>query len=289
MKRPEYKTVKWEKKAAMSSQCKENDYNELKSLKTKYLNGDMDEVKYRLVLSSYYRSIAKNYFLEGDFSAFKENVKISLEEFLTAVNLLKEGKPALEATTSSINNYIKGELFGYLALIISDYDVLPQVTLPDSSLMKMLSGKEIEEVEDSSINTMKRAIVLKDSKMFETALAELIKIIRKYPTDYYDGLDWHSIALVKEAKKAGMQFYSEYIEVDMNERKDMPALTDVAHKKQDKAITLITKTTKKKIASMSEKKLLEFIKSCSEKMEEIMQDEEDVNLCEKVFIRIGKK
>ena len=91
--------------------------------------------------------------------------------------------------------------------------------------------------------------------------------------------------MVQEAKKAGMQSYSDYIEVDLKARKDMPAISDVRHRKTDKVITLITKTNKKEMAFMSEEKLMEFIKSCSEKMEEIMQDEEDVDLCEKVFIK----
>lgn len=285
MKRLEYKTVKWEKRAAMLIQYKEDDYNELNSLRMEYLKGDIDEVRYHLVLSSCYRSIAENHFIEGDFSAFKENIKYSLEEVLITVNLLKEGKPAFEGNILSINRKIESAYWGYHAIIISDYDIIPQITLPDSSLMKMLSGKEIEDVADDFINAMERAIVLKDSEMFEIALTNRIKEIRKVPTDYYECLDWWSIALSKEAEKAGMQFYSNYIEVDIKERKDVSAMSDMTGRKQDKTITLITKMNKKEMTSMSEEKLLEFIKSCSEKMEEIMQDEEDVNLCEKVFIK----
>jgi len=285
MKRPEYKTAKWEKRAAMLIKYKEDDFNELDLLRAEYLNGDIGEVKYYFLCSSCYKSIARNFFIEGDFSAFEENIKYSLNAFLTTLELLKEGKPAYKATIHNINNHVKSADFGYLALIISNYDVIPQVTLPDSSLLKMLSGKEIEEVADDFINAMERAIVLKDSGMFEMALINRIKEIRKVPTDYYECLDWYSIALVKEAEKAGMQFYSDYIEVDIKERKDVPAVSDVVHRKPDKATTMIIKTNKKEIASMSEEKLLEFIKSCSEKMDEIMQNEEDVDLCEKVYIK----
>lgn len=285
MKRLEYKTVKWEKMASMLIEDKEEDFNELDLLEMEYLNGDIDEVRYHLVRSSCYESIAENYFIEGDFSSFKENVKYSLNEFLMTLKLLEEGKSAFEATKNSINEDLEDGYLGYLALIIADYDMIPKVTLPGSSLIRMLSGKEIEEETDDFINTMERAIVLRDSEMFETALANRIKEIRKVPTDDYECLDWWSIALVQEAEKAGMQFYSDYIEVDIKERKNIPVVADVAHKKQDKAITQIVKTNKKEMESMSEEKLLEFIKSCSEKMEEIMQDEEDVNLCEKVFIK----
>lgn len=285
MKRPEYKTAKWEKCAAISIETKDYYYDKLSSLKTEYINGDIDEIKYHFLISSCYSSIAEKHFIEGNFSAFIENIKNSLDEFLTTLKLLKEGKPAHEATIYNINKHIKNEDLGCLALVISDYDILSKITLPDSSLMKMLSGKEIEEIADDFINAMKRAIVLKDSEMFEMALTNRIKEIRKVPTDYYECLDWWSIALIKEAEKAGMQFYSDYIEVDIKERKDLPAMSNMTGRKQDKTITLITKMNKKEMTSMSEEKLLEFIKSCSEKMEEIMQDEEDVDLCEKIFIK----
>jgi len=50
MKRPEYKTDKWEKCAAILMKTIDYYYDQLSSLKMEKLNGDIDEVRYHLVL-----------------------------------------------------------------------------------------------------------------------------------------------------------------------------------------------------------------------------------------------
>lgn len=62
---------------------------------------------------------------------------------------------------------------------------------------------------------MECAISNKNSAKFQDALVDRIKKIRKFNLDNYICADFVTMALIKEVKKAGMQFCSEYIEVDM--------------------------------------------------------------------------
>ncbi len=62
---------------------------------------------------------------------------------------------------------------------------------------------------------MECAISKKNSDKFEDALVERIRKVRKFNLDNYICADFIAMALIKEAKKVGMKFCSEYVEVDM--------------------------------------------------------------------------
>ncbi len=217
MKKLDYKTAKWEKRKAILLQNIKYDYDDINSLKKVYLEGKIDEIRYHYTLSLYFKNVAEDEFVQGNYMLCSENIVSSLKEFVTSVKLLGEGKQTNQATKMNIENKINSGYFGYYAIIISDYDIIPLITKADSSIIQMLLSKVVNEDTDNSINIMENAISLRDSKKFEDALANRIKEIRKFNLDNYVCADFISIALVKEAKKAGMNFNSEYIEVDLKE------------------------------------------------------------------------
>lgn len=65
---------------------------------------------------------------------------------------------------------------------------------------------------------MENAISLGNSDKFNEALADRMKEIRRFNLDNYICADFIVMGLVKEARKSGMDFYSEYVEIDMKER-----------------------------------------------------------------------
>ena len=57
-----------------------------------------------------------------------------------------------------------------------------------------------------------------NSEQFETALIKRIKEIRRFDIDHFLCMDIWSMGLIKEAKKNGLHFHSDYIEVDCKDR-----------------------------------------------------------------------
>lgn len=217
MQRLDYKNKKWEKRKERiihNIQCR---YNEIASLKEDYSNGKIDDVRYHSVLASYLKMAAEDEFVQGKHRKCYEYIAQSVEEFILAVKLLGEGKDIKQVTRKNVENKIKGGYWGYCALLVSDYDVMSQVTRPDATIIQMLSQKLMNQDAYDSVGEMELAISLRDSEKFEKALADRIKEIRKFDVENYICADFISMALVKEAKKAGMDFYSNYIEVDLKE------------------------------------------------------------------------
>lgn len=215
MRKIDYKTAKWEKRKAVLIQNIKYDYEEIDSWKKAYIEGKIDEIRYHYTLSLLIKNIAEDEFAQGNHMLCNESIVSSLGEFITSVKLLSEGKETNQATKINIENKINSGYFGYYALITSDYDDIPKITKENSSIIQMLSGEAMDEDTGTFINVMENAISLRDSKKFEAALANRIREIRKFNLDNYVCADFISIALVKEAKKVGMNFNSEYIEVDL--------------------------------------------------------------------------
>ena len=211
---PDYKTAKWDKWRDMIRQGMHYDYEELESLNNDYLNGKINEVKYHLLLSLCFSRIARNEFIQGRQQECYICVSKQLDEFALAVQRLQEGKDAPAATKRYIEGHLKSIYYGCAALFVSNYDVIPKVTSPDSNLVQMLSHKTVEQAADDPIDEMLNAISLKNSEQFENALIKRIKEIRRFDVDHFLCMDIWSMGLIKEAKKNGLRFYSDYIEVD---------------------------------------------------------------------------
>lgn len=96
--------------------------------------------------------------------------------------------------------------------------MIPKVTSPDSNLVQMLLHKTVKQAVDDPIDEMINAISLKNSEQFETALIKRIKEIRRFDIDHFLCMDIWSMGLIKEAKKNGLHFHSDYIEVDCKDR-----------------------------------------------------------------------
>ncbi len=217
MKNLDYMTAKWEKRKAVLIENSKYDYDEVDSLKRKFNDGNVDEIRYHYTLSLFYKNIAENVYVQNGYVGCYQEILNALNEFVISVKLLREGKSTNQATITNIENKINSGYFGYYALLTSNYDVIPNIVKTDSSIVRMLSKKEIDESPNDMIRIMENAISLNDSKMFEDALVNRIKAIRKFNLDNYVCADFVAMALVKEAKKVGMNFYSEYVEVDMKE------------------------------------------------------------------------
>lgn len=117
-----------------------------------------------------------------------------------------------------IESHLKSIYYGCSALFVSNYDVIPKVTSPDSNLVQMLLHKTVKQAVDDPIDEMINAISLKNSEQFETALIKRIKEIRRFDIDHFLCMDIWSMGLIKEAKKNGLHFHSDYIEVDCKDR-----------------------------------------------------------------------
>ena len=215
MKKLEYKSSKWEKRKSILIENSKYDYDEVSTLTKLYHEQKMDEIRFRYTLSICYKNIAEDAFVQNDYLGCYENIEKSLNEFVTSVRLLNEGKSTNQATILNINNKISSGYFGYLALLTSNYDAVSQIVEPNSTIIQILSNDVIAEDENDNIRAMECAISKKDSDQFQSALVERIKKIRKLNLDNYICADFVTMALIKEAKKAGMQFCSEYVEVDM--------------------------------------------------------------------------
>ncbi len=215
---PDYKIPKWEKRKEKIINDMHYDYDEVDSLKSDYLNGKIDEVKYYSLLALCLDSLAEDEFIQGNYKKSYDCISKEVENFAFAVKLLSEGKDTKRVTRINIENKINGGYCGYLALVTSNYDVIPQVTRPDSDILQMLSHNIINQDTGEPIIEMMNAISLKDSKRFENALIKRIKEIRKFDIEHFRCMDVFSIGLIKEAQKNGLSFYCNYIEVDLQER-----------------------------------------------------------------------
>ena len=215
MKKIEYKPPKWEKRKAILIENSKYDYDEVRSLAKLYHEKKIDEIRYHYTPSLCYKNIAEDTFVQNDYLGCYENIERSLNAFITSISLLNKGKGTNQATAMNIEDKISCGYFGYFALLTSNYDVVSQIAKSDSPIVQMLSNNTIDEDATDEIRTMECAISQKNSDKFQDALVRRIKTIRKFNLDNYVCADFITMALIKEAKKAGMQFYSEYIEVDM--------------------------------------------------------------------------
>lgn len=217
MRKLEYKTPKWEKRKERIIQGIQYDYDEICSLKNNYLNGKIDEIKYHCMLALNFENVAEYKFVQGKHRECCEYVMKVVEEFGLALKLLREGKDTTQVTKINIEEKIKGNYLGYLALLTSNYAVIPKVTEPESGIARMLSGKMSGQDVHDPVDEMEWAVSLREPERFEKALADRIREIRRFDLDCYICADFISMALVREAKKRGMSFYSEYIEADLKD------------------------------------------------------------------------
>ena len=181
---PDYKTAKWDKRKDVILKEIHYDYEELESLNKDYSNGKVNEVKYHLLLSLCFSRIAENEFIQGKYRECHVCVSKQIDEFALAVQLLQEGKDAPTATKRHIESHLKSIYYGCAALFVSNYDVIPKVTSPDSNLVQMLLHKTVKQAVDDPIDEMINAISLKNSEQFETALIKRIKEIRRFDIDH---------------------------------------------------------------------------------------------------------
>ena len=106
----------------------------------------------------------------------------------------------------NVESRLKSVYYGCAALFVSNYDVIPKVTSPDSNLVQMLSHKTVEQAADDPIDEMINAISLQDSEQFENALIKRIKEIRRFDVDHFLCMDILSMGLIRRSEKEWTAF-----------------------------------------------------------------------------------
>ena len=98
-----------------------------------------------------------------------------------------------------------------------DRKEVDKVMNPDC-IFRLLLDKDFDKAREISKNhevfqPMIIALCDHDNISFENELEKRIKEIRKYPYDYLESIDIWSVVFVKLAKREGMEFYHNYIEI----------------------------------------------------------------------------
>lgn len=221
-KRLPYKTEKWEKtKNYLIKDNKQYPVSErFAKTKKRYLDGKIGKIRFHNVLSLDYSIAAQEAFALGQLSECRRMLEQSVEEFLISVNEAQNLEDDDVIIREDIKDDLKSEKYGYYAVLLDRYDDVPVVTDPDGNLYKLIVGKE--NIDESKLgdflDDMLYAISVRDSEMFEEALRNRIKEIRTNSFDFGMCADFYSMALIKEALKAEMTFYRDYVEVDFGEK-----------------------------------------------------------------------
>lgn len=106
---------------------------------------------------------------------------------------------------------------GSLAIALNREEEVDKVMNPDC-IFRLLLDKDFDRASEISKNhevfqPMIIAICNHDNLSFENELEKRIKELRKYPYDYFHSIDITSVVLIKIAKREGMEFYHNYIEI----------------------------------------------------------------------------
>ena len=212
-----YKTKKWEKTKdhLIEKHTKYPASERFAEAEKLYSDGKLGKARFHNVLAGRYGIVAQEEFALRHFSECKGLLEKSLNEFLMAIKSA-QGNPDDSYVWENIKIDLKSATYGYYAIILDRYNDISAVISPDTSLYKLIVEKEVIAATESKefIDDMISAISVKDSEKFEEALKNRIKEVRTNGVDFGVCADFRSMALIKEAMKAGLTFYKDYIEVD---------------------------------------------------------------------------
>ena len=180
-------------------------------------NGKIRDVRLHYVLSINYGIVVQEEFAQHHFVECKNMMEKSLNEFLICINLAYENVDDDLQVSKDIEIKKKGKEYGCYAILLDRYDDIPIVTAPEVNLYKLIVENETIDASQSKefLDGMISAISVKDSEKFEEALRNRMKEVRMNSVDFGVCADFYSMALIKEALKAGMTFYKDYVEVDL--------------------------------------------------------------------------
>ena len=140
-----------------------------------------------------------------------------LDEWVLTCQLWAEGYKSNKAIEMDIEESMKIGVNGDLTIALNREEEVDKVMNPDC-IFRLLLDKDFDKAREISKNhevfqPMIIALCDHDNISFENELEKRIKEIRKYPYDYLESIDIWSVVLVKLAKREGMEFYHNYIEI----------------------------------------------------------------------------
>lgn len=217
-----YKTEKWEttKNHLINNSMQYSVPERLAEVEKFFKNRKIGAARFHYVLSIDYGIVAQEEFAQHNFSECRKMLEKSLNEFLISTKMEQENADDDLQIGEDIRVKKNGKEYGCYAALLDRYDDILVVTAPATNLYKLIVGKETIDASQSKdfLDEMISAISVKDSEMFEEALRNRIKEVRTNSIDFGMCADFYSMALIKEALKAGMIFYRNYVEVDFGEK-----------------------------------------------------------------------
>lgn len=217
VKKIDYKGNKWDKRKEYIAQYVEWGMGELNSFEEKYQNSEVDVVRYHYVKAQLYYSFASDQYILENTDKSKQYMEMCVDEFVKSCEYYKRGVQTLEGISNNIHNAMTNGAIGYCTVALNRELDIKKIMYPDSILMLLVNEKYDKVKEkcqaDETINNLMIAICEKDNEKFERGLECRIKEIRRAPVDRMAIIDIWAVAMVKIARKRGMDFYCNYIEV----------------------------------------------------------------------------
>ncbi|WP_160685610.1 hypothetical protein [Clostridium sp. C2-6-12] len=223
-KQIEYSSIKWEKKKDV---CIKNCYMKEKQDKSKKIIEDFkllnqkDYVGFYYTLSLYYHQLADfSYLLENDIEACKGYCYLVAKSIDTAYKLFNNGMEPAAWLRKEISARKSEEFAAYCAIVVDNYDLAKSILSENTIIGNLLLGN-IEKAkqgindmpEKDGIKDIFLAIVNNEPKNLEQGIVKRLKTLRKQSIDYLTIVDIWSIALIKIAKKLGVNIEEIDIEV----------------------------------------------------------------------------
>ena len=217
IKRLDYKGKKWDKYRKKATEDTDYSVYELEDVE-KYIKMDEPQIlKYHSLKSLIYLSMFEKQYLLGNNEKCLEYMNKCLDEWVLTCQLWSEGYKANKAIEMDIERKMEIGVKGELAIALNREEEVDKVMNPDC-IFRLLLDKDFDKAREISKNhevfqNMIIALCNHDNISFENELEKRIKEIRKYPYDYFNSIDIWSVVLVKIAKREGMEFYHNYIEI----------------------------------------------------------------------------
>lgn len=225
MKKPEYKSTKWDikKEVIRKNRYLENKINEINEIENKFNANEYDAIKYCLLMSTNYEVICGyEYILNKN-----ENVFISInnayEKLKEAYELYNKGISTTKAIERIMKKDKKGTIMLCYAVILNKFESVKNMVRKDNVFF-MFFNREYANVEkkckmllesdsDNEILKMMIAICNKNEKEMQFLIYQRVKKIRKQASESMVYIDIWLTALLKIAKEQGLNFDCDFIEV----------------------------------------------------------------------------
>lgn len=216
-KKLDYKSKKWDKKIAELKKSDLNLTEDFNVVEQFIKKDEPDFVRYHSIRTSYFYTMGLDEYMIGNYDKSLECMNKCLDEWVQACDLLSKGYKVSKVIEENIKRGMKTGVEGYLAVALNREQDL-NIIMDSDSKLRLLLRKDYSRVKElcehnEPIDGMMEAICNYDSIMFESELKKRIKEVRNVSWDYLSAIDIWAVSLVKIARRQGMDFYCNYIEI----------------------------------------------------------------------------